>query len=105
MKSPQTKSVLLCNNCWGHKLGTSRLKGERSPNWKGDKAKSTSYVNTSIYPEDTYFSMGSPQPKGGYTISVHRYIMAQHLGRCLSRTEQVHHINGNRRDNRLENLQ
>ena len=42
----------------------------------------------------------------GRKMDEHRFIMEQHLGRRLDgRREQVHHINGDKRDNRLENLQ
>ena len=38
------------------------------------------------------------------TILVHRYIMTMHLERALDANEVVMHINGDKKDNRIENL-
>lgn len=43
--------------------------------------------------------------EGDKSRKEHIYIMEQHLGRRLVKGEVVHHINHNKLDNRLENLQ
>ncbi len=43
--------------------------------------------------------------KEGKFVYEHRWIMEQKIGRKLRRNEHVHHINGNPKDNRIENLE
>ena len=43
--------------------------------------------------------------RNGIKQDVHRAMMEEHMGRKLDRQEVVHHINGDKQDNRLDNLQ
>lgn len=45
-----------------------------------------------------------PSAQKNGTILEHRYVMEKFLGRQLTRDEIIHHLNGIRNDNRIENL-
>lgn len=77
--------------------------GPESPHWKGGRAHSHGYVSVWVHPDDPLRVMA----RSGSRLHVleHRLVMARYLGRPLASHEQVHHINGVRDDNRLENLQ
>ena len=65
--------------------------GESNPRWKGGR-----YVDIRGY---MVLSVK------GKRVLEHRKIMADSLGRELTGEEIVHHLNGDRLDNRLENLE
>jgi len=53
----------------------------------------------------TLFIKDHPNSRSGGLIAEHRLVMSEHLGRALVKGENVHHINGDKMDNRIENLE
>lgn len=72
------------------------IRGKKHPNWKGGRKKQNDYIL--IYKPE------HPSAKWGYILE-HRLVMENYLGRYLESWEYVHHKNGIRDDNRLDNLE
>jgi len=88
------------------KMSETQL-GEKSNNWKGGRSiDAHGYIRILIDADSPYYPMAHKAKNRRRTrdITEHRLIMAQYLGRCLYPWEVVHHINGNKTDNRIENL-
>ena len=84
--------------------GAAKRMGPNNPAWKGGvcirgrRGNHKGYLVTRC--PAAYQSMARPD---GY-ITVHRLTAAQAIGRLLTSTECVHHMNGDSFDNRLINL-
>ena len=84
-------------------VATRRGRGEHSSHWKGGRRiDCDGYVNVWMSENDPFSKL---MRKGDSYVLEHRLVMARSLGRPLEKHESVHHINGDRTDNRIEILQ
>lgn len=74
---------------------------ESHGNWNGGKCRAGEYCRVLVERDDPLAGMRN---NAGYVLE-HRIVMARSLGRMLAESETVHHINGDKTDNRIENLQ
>jgi hypothetical protein len=73
----------------------------RHPSWKGGRIVHKGYVH--VRPGDDPMGIAMASMRG--YVAEHRLVMARALGRVLRPDEHVHHINGDKTDNRIENLE
>lgn len=87
----KSKIAMLNRNLRGVNNPMWMKRAEKSPIWKGGKRKDGDGY-TRIY-------LG----RNSYSLE-HRHVIEREIGRKLRPEEEVHHINGRRDDNRIENL-
>ena len=71
--------------------------GKQSRHWKGGRKINHGYIE--IYKPESKMADSM-----GY-VKEHRYVMSQYLGRDLTTDELVHHIDGIKTNNNIENLE
>lgn len=71
-------------------------KGKDNPRWNNGRHLSHGYIEIA--------SPDHPHRNCQGYVFEHRLVMEKHLGRFLTPKEVVHHINGIKDDNRIENL-
>jgi hypothetical protein len=91
-----------CSTACAYAFRKGKKRGAEHHAWRGGRAlHGDGYVQVRIPDDHPYAGMR----RNAHYILEHRLVMAEHLGRALRPDETVHHRNGRRDDNRLENLE
>ena len=90
-----------CIQCHSRDHHLPHYLGGKAAHWKGGRYDHNGYTYVKVIPDDFFYSMANSD---GYVLE-HRLVMAKHIGRCLQSLEIVHHKNGKKGDNRVENLE
>ena len=83
---------LQCSGRARRGVAKPQMRGENHPSWKGGRVR---------WGKEGYVAI---RVDGEYVLE-HRKVMADHIGRPLTKDETVHHKNGVKDDNRIENLE
>jgi len=83
--------------------GTGK-KGNLCPSWKGGVTYTHRQGNYKPVRHVRCPNEYLPMARKDHYVMEHRLVVARAIGRCLLRSEVVHHINHDPQDNRLENL-
>ena len=90
-----------CRKCASMQTGLLH-RGPNSAQWRGGRhGDGRGYIRVLLGRDDFFYSMANKNS----LVLEHRLIMAKYLGRCLHSWEIIHHLNGVKSDNRIENLQ
>lgn len=97
-----TRPISLKGKCNIHGRPTRTGEGRGAPG----KARGKRNLEGRFITSNGYVRVRIPevQENGGWVLE-HRYVMEQHLGRPLAGDENVHHLDGNRQNNSLDNLE
>ena len=85
------------NTPWNKGKKCPNLSKEQHYKWRGGKFTSGGYI--------AVYCPNHPHPKFGNYVYEHRLVMEKQIGRFLTPSAIVHHKNGVKHDNRIENLE